>query len=76
MAIDGVNDPDVLSIIGASAALTVAPVPFDGPIGAVRVGMLDNQFVLMPTLEQLKTSALDLVVAGNSTSVLMIEGHR
>ncbi len=74
LAIDGANDPDVLSIIGASAALTVAPVPFNGPIGAVRVGMLDGQFVLMPTLEQLKTSTLDLVVAGNSTSVLMIEG--
>lgn len=74
MAIDGENDPDVLSIIGASAALCIAPVPFQGPIGAVRVGMLDGQLVLMPTLEQLKTSTLDLVVAGNRTSVLMIEG--
>lgn len=74
LAIDGVNDPDVLSINGASAALFIAPVPFNGPIGAVRVGMIDGEFILMPTMEQLKTSALDLVVAGNKTSVLMIEG--
>jgi len=74
LSIDGVNDPDVLSIIGASAALCLTSLPFQGPIGAVRVGMLDGQFVLMPTMEQLKTSALDLVVAGNMTSVLMIEG--
>jgi polyribonucleotide nucleotidyltransferase len=74
LAIDGANDPDVLSIIGGSAALTLAPVPFQGPIGAVRVGMLDGQFVLMPTQQQLQTSVLDLVVAGSRTSVLMIEG--
>ncbi|MFO0918773.1 MAG: polyribonucleotide nucleotidyltransferase [Planctomycetaceae bacterium] len=74
LAIDGENDPDVLSIIGASAALSVAPLPFQGPIGAVRVGMLDGQLVLMPTMAQLQTSTLDLVVAGNKTSVLMIEG--
>jgi polyribonucleotide nucleotidyltransferase len=74
LAIDGANDPDVLSIIGASAALTIAPVPFQGPIGAVRVGLVDGQFVLMPTQQQLQSSVLDLVVAGNRASVLMIEG--
>lgn len=74
LAIDGQNDPDVLSIIGASAALCIAPVPFQGPIGAVRVGMLDGNLILMPTMEQLQTSTLDLVVAGNRSSVLMIEG--
>lgn len=71
---DGVNDPDVLSIIGASAALCLAPVPFQGPIAAVRVGMIDEKFILMPTRVELETSRLDLVVAGSKTSVLMIEG--
>ncbi|MFN0198760.1 MAG: polyribonucleotide nucleotidyltransferase [Planctomycetaceae bacterium] len=74
MSCDLVNDPDVLSIIGASAALSVAPVPFNGPIGAVRVGLIDEQFILFPTQAQMATSQLDLIVAGNKTSVLMIEG--
>lgn len=74
LSFDGENDPDVLSINGASAALMLAPVPFNGPIGAVRIGQIDGQFVVMPTLEQLKSSKLDLVVAGSKDSVLMIEG--
>ena len=74
LASDGVNDPDVLSIIGASAALSLAPVPFQGPIAAVRVGMIDEKFILMPTRVELENSKLDLVVAGSKTSVLMIEG--
>jgi polyribonucleotide nucleotidyltransferase len=74
MAVDGQNDPDVLSILGASAALTLTPLPFQGPIGAVRVGLVDGEFVVFPTQEQLETSQLDLVVAGTRTSVLMIEG--
>jgi len=74
LASDGVNDPDILSIIGASAALCLAPVPFQGPIAAVRVGMIDEKFILMPTRVELETSKLDLVVAGSKTSVLMIEG--
>ena len=74
MACDGENDPDVLSIIGASAALGVSPTPFDGPIGAVRVGRVGGDFVLMPTQAQLVDSSLDLVIAGTRQSVLMIEG--
>lgn len=74
MAYDQVNDPDVLSIIGASAALCLAPVPFQGPIGAVRVGMVDDEFRLFPTAEEMTNSTLDLIVAGSLTSVLMIEG--
>jgi len=74
LAVDSENDPDVLSIIGASAALSIAPVPFQGPIAAVRVGMLDEKFVLMPTRTELESSRLDLIVAGNRDSVLMIEG--
>jgi polyribonucleotide nucleotidyltransferase len=74
MAVDGQNEPDVLCITGASAALMIAPVPFQGPIAGVRVGLIDDNFVLMPTNEQIKNSALDLVVAGSQESVLMIEG--
>jgi len=65
LSVDSENDPDVLSIIGASAALSIAPVPFQGPIAAVRVGMIDEQFILMPTRTELTTSRLDLVVAGS-----------
>lgn len=74
LACDRENDPDVLAILGASAALGVAPLPFRGPIGAVRVGRIDGEFVLMPTQAQIETSTLDLVVAGTRDSVLMIEG--
>lgn len=75
LACDGENDPDVLSIIGASAALTVAPgVPFQGPLAAVRVGLLQGEFILMPTQAQIADSGLDLIVAGTKSSVLMIEG--
>ncbi len=74
LSVDTENDPDVLSIIGASAALSIAPVPFQGPIAAVRVGLLEEEFVLMPTRQQMATSRLDLIVAGSHDSVLMIEG--
>ncbi|MBM83171.1 MAG: polyribonucleotide nucleotidyltransferase [Planctomycetaceae bacterium] len=74
LVVDGENDPDVLSIIGASAALGVAPLPFQGPIGAVRVGCVDGELVAFPTLDQMEDSTLDLVVAGSKESVLMIEG--
>ncbi len=74
MSSDGVNDPDVLSITAASAALMVSGLPFRGPIAAVRVGMEGDQLVLMPTVEQMKTSRLDLIVAGSESAVLMIEG--
>jgi len=73
-ACDQENDPDVWSINGASAALCLAPVPFKGPIGAARVGLINDQFVLFPTVQQLKESKLDLVVAGSEDSILMIEG--
>ncbi len=71
---DGQNNPDVLSITGASAALCLAPVPFAGPIGAVRVALQDGELILLPTWEQMTASRLDLVVAGSQDSILMIEG--
>ncbi len=75
LSFDRVNDPDVFSTLGASAALMIAPtLPFQGPIGAVRVGYIEDEFVLFPTLEEMKTSKLDLIVAGSKDSVLMIEG--
>lgn len=75
LACDGQNDPDVLSIIGASAALSIAAeIPFQGPLAGVRAGCVNGEFVLMPTQEQLAKSSLDLIVAGNKKSVLMIEG--
>ena len=74
LACDGQNNPDVWAINGASAALLLSPVPFAGPIGAVRVGLVDGSLVLMPTEAQVKRSRLDLVVAGSHDSILMIEG--
>jgi polyribonucleotide nucleotidyltransferase len=73
-ACDRQNNPDVLSITGASAALMLSPVPFEGPIAAVRVGRLEGKWVLMPTWDQMKESDLDLIVAGSRDSILMIEG--
>lgn len=74
LSFDNENDPDVWSITAASAALSVAPLPFAGPIAGVRVGLIAGKFVLFPTVEQLKESQLDLVVAGSRESILMIEG--
>lgn len=71
---DGTNSPDVLAICGASCALAISDIPLIKPIGAVRVGMIDDQFVINPTIEQQKTSKLELVLAGTEDAVLMIEG--
>ena len=74
LAYDGENDPDVLSINGASAGLMISPCPFLGPIGAVRVALVGEDLVLFPTAAELAESKLDLIVAGSKESVLMIEG--
>ncbi len=75
LAVDPEHDPDVHAITGASAALMIAPsIPFQGPLAAVRVGKVDGQLVIFPTLEQTAEGTLDLIVAGNLESVLMIEG--
>ncbi|SDE39302.1 polyribonucleotide nucleotidyltransferase [Massilia sp. PDC64] len=68
-------DPDIPSMIGASAALCVAGIPFNGPIGAARVGYANGQYILNPTVAQLKTSQMDLVVAGTEHAVLMVESE-
>ncbi|WP_333676883.1 polyribonucleotide nucleotidyltransferase [Dyella sp.] len=68
-------DGDIVSMIGASAALSLAGIPFKGPIGAARVGYANGQYLLNPTVTELKTSALDLVVAGTANAVLMVESE-
>ena len=74
LSADGENDPDILSINGASAALMVSDIPFGGPVGAVRVGRIDGQFVTQPTHAQMELSDLDLVYVATETDILMIEG--
>ncbi len=68
-------DPDIAAMIGASAALAISGIPFNGPIGAARVGYIDGQYALNPTASQLKSSKLDLVVAGTENAVLMVESE-
>ena len=69
------NDPDIVAMIGCSAALTLSGIPFFGPIGAARVGYIDGQYVLNPTLAERENSALDLAVAGTTEGVLMVESE-
>jgi len=74
LSADGENDPDVLAINGASAALSVSDIPFGGPIGAVRVGRINGQFVANPTHNEREQSDLDLIYVGTENDVIMIEG--
>src|SRR5689334_10745544 len=69
------NDPDIVSMIGCSAALTLSGIPFFGPVAAARVGYQDGQYILNPTAEQMKSTQLDLVVAGTAEGVLMVESE-
>jgi len=75
LSYDGENEPDILAMVAASAALTISGVPFMGPIGAARVGYVDGEYVLNPTLEQIKAGDLDLVVAGTQDAVMMVESE-
>src|SRR4029450_12490442 len=70
---DQENDPDILAMNGASAALCLSGIPFDGPVGAVRVGLVDGKLVANPTTAQKKTSTLELVIAATEDAVLMVE---
>ena len=74
MSADGENDPDMLAVVGASAALMVSDIPWAGPLGAVRVGRINGQFVANPTHTQMCDSDLDLVYVGNETDLVMFEG--
>src|SRR6201982_2341709 len=69
------NDPDILAMVAASAALTLSGAPFMGPIGAARVGFINNEYVLNPQVDEMPESKLDLVVAGTQSAVLMVESE-
>jgi polyribonucleotide nucleotidyltransferase len=73
LSTDQENDPDILAITGASAALMISPIPFDGPVAAVRVGCIDGELVLNPTFSQLAESTLDIVVTSTTNALAMIE---
>ena len=75
LSFDQTNMPDTLAIIGASAALWISDIPFKCPIGAVRMGMIDDRFIVNPTLQELEESKLDLIIAGPKDSIVMMEGE-
>src|SRR5580692_9281692 len=75
LSFDNENDPDIVSMVGCSAALTLSGIPFFGPVAAARVGYVDGQYVLNPTAEQMAGTKLDLVVAGTAEGVLMVESE-
>ena len=75
MSSDKKQNPDIAAMIGASAALSISGVPFDGPMGAARVGFIDGEYILNPSFEQLDESYLDMVVAGTDEAVLMVESE-
>ena len=75
LSYDGENEPDILAMVAASAALTISGVPFMGPIGAARVGYVEGEYVLNPTNEQVKAGDLDLVVAATGNAVMMVESE-
>ncbi|TDX46610.1 polyribonucleotide nucleotidyltransferase [Orenia marismortui] len=73
LSLDPDNTADICAMIGASAALAISDIPFDGPIGGVKVGLVDGEFVINPTIEQYESSSLDLTVAGTDDAVMMVE---
>src|SRR5205809_4962501 len=73
LSADTENDPDVAGINGASAALTISDIPFHGPVGAVRVGLIDGQFVINPTYSEMRDSLVNIMVVGTSEGIVMIE---
>src|SRR5258708_8285431 len=74
LSADGENDPDMLALVGASAALMVSDIPWDGPLGAARIGRINGQFIANPTHAQMLESDLDLVYVGNESDLVMYEG--
>ena len=73
LSVDHVNQPDILSIVGASAALSISHIPFDGPIAATRMGYVDGELVVNPSFDQLATSDLDLTISGSRDAMIMVE---
>ncbi len=75
LSADRENDPDILGVIGTSAALSISDIPFLGPVGAVRVGRIHKEFIANPTYSELEESDMDLVIAGTEESIVMVEGE-
>jgi polyribonucleotide nucleotidyltransferase len=75
LSADVENPPDTIGMVGTSAALAISGIPFNGPIGGVRVGLVDNEFVINPTLQQLVDSSLNLIVVGTETDIMMVESE-
>jgi polyribonucleotide nucleotidyltransferase len=75
LSADQENDPDILAVIGGSAALCISDIPFEGPLSAVRVGYIDDEYVLNPTFTQLQQSKLDLIIAGTEAGMVMTEAE-
>ena len=74
LSADMVNDPDILMVNGASAALLISDIPWNGPIGGIRLGEIDGKFVVNPTHDEMLDSTLDLIYVGNEKEMMMIEG--
>ncbi len=74
LSMDKINEPDTLAMIGASAALEISDIPFGGPIAGIKVGRVNGRFIANPTMEEMKESDIELVVAGSKTGVVMVEG--
>src|SRR6476469_1576316 len=75
LSADQENDPGILSIIGASTALSISPIPWEGPVGAARIGLVDGTLVVNPTFSDLENSKLDMIVAGTADAIVMVEGE-
>ncbi len=75
LSADQENDPDILALLGTSTALTISNIPFDGPVAAVRIGLIDGQLIVNPLESQMPASKLDLVVAGSADAIVMVEGN-
>jgi len=75
LAVDGINDPDVIAINGASAALSISDIPWNGPVGAIRIGMIDNEFIINPTRRQIQDSILNMIITATKHNlIVMLEG--
>ncbi len=74
LSIDGENDTDIPAMIGGSCAVSLSSVPFDGPVGAVRIGKIEDKFIINPTFQELEKSEIDLVIAGKESGIVMLEG--
>ncbi|MDR2735192.1 MAG: polyribonucleotide nucleotidyltransferase [Spirochaetota bacterium] len=72
---DGVNPPDVLAMIAAAASVSISDIPFDGPLGSCRVGLIDGKYIINPTMAEIEHSRLNLIVSGTEDAIMMVEGH-